>query len=149
MNTQPDVAQQVTQRVEGPVTRSLSWKPSSSWGGHLYVLQAPNGQIKVGRARDVRRRIDNLSTSHAHDLALIAIVYEGGHLEKDLHRELRYERIRSEWFAGTEVTKQTIAQFIGVHIAPSCWPYAYLMSESEASRQRATELLLSRLKAKK
>lgn len=68
----------------------------------LYIIQAKTtGAIKIGRSKDVHKRIRQLQTGCPYKLKLIVHIPGQGHLERSLHQKLRDHRIRrekGEWF---------------------------------------------------
>lgn len=72
--------------------------------GRVYFVQAgESGPIKIGYARNVKRRLSSLQTAHPERLRLVA---EGpgskGH-ERAFHEGLKNFRISGEWFAPNDV----------------------------------------------
>jgi len=74
-------------------------------GADLYIFQmAVTGDFKVGRSSNVRRRIAEIQTSCPHPLRMILHIPGAGHLERDVHAELRKHQTRvrnGEWFYET------------------------------------------------
>lgn len=68
--------------------------------GFVYVVQDGSGLCKIGRAKDVEKRIRSLSTGSSSALTLIASwpCEDAGAREADLHLEWSKERVRGEWF---------------------------------------------------
>jgi len=67
----------------------------------LYILQAhTTGEIKVGRSKDVIRRLHQLQTGCPYTLRLILHAPNQGYREKIIHRLMDYRQIRrnGEWF---------------------------------------------------
>lgn len=68
----------------------------TSWT--TYAIEAANQYlVKIGKATNVERRLDNLQVASPHDLRLLGSV-SGDH-EKRLHRELQRHRVGGEWFS--------------------------------------------------
>lgn len=61
-----------------------------------FIRCGERGPIKIGRASDVRRRLDGLQAANHQELRLLAATRNLS--EKDLHRRFRRFRIRGEWF---------------------------------------------------
>lgn len=62
---------------------------------------ARTGAVKIGRSSDPERRLKELQTSCPHELRIILVLNDQGHLEKSLHKALHeYRTIRGnqEWF---------------------------------------------------
>jgi len=68
--------------------------------GYVYFIQA-NNAIKIGFAKDVRKRMGQLQTSHPDTLILLGM--HGGDVttETSLHTRFSDARIRGEWFQPT------------------------------------------------
>jgi hypothetical protein len=69
----------------------------------VYFIQCggPGGPIKIGRAFEPKRRIDNLQLGCPYKLRLIAKIWCGNEAERveaDLHARLKEHRMRGEWF---------------------------------------------------
>jgi hypothetical protein len=70
-------------------------------GSDLYIIQmAVTGDIKVGRSKDPSQRLKQLQTGCPHPLKIILHVPGKGHLERQIHKKMRYRstRTQSEWF---------------------------------------------------
>lgn len=66
----------------------------------VYVIQGhPLGPVKVGRATDVRVRVDSLQAGNHAPLRILLVFPGGTVLERQLHRRLRNCRVLGEWFA--------------------------------------------------
>jgi hypothetical protein len=68
--------------------------------GFVYVIQDGSGLCKIGRAKNVEKRIRSLSTGSSSDLTLIASwpCSNAGEYEAILHQAWRDVRVRGEWF---------------------------------------------------
>ena len=59
---------------------------------YVYFIQSgKKGPIKIGKAKNIERRIENLQTANAYKLHLIALIkcdncLEARHLEGKIHR---------------------------------------------------------------
>lgn len=74
----------------------------------IYLLRGrPKSPVKIGIARDVEARISTLQTGNPDELHLLASFPGTQADELALHRYLRDERIRGEWFEG-ELTEQVV-----------------------------------------
>lgn len=79
---------------------------------YIYLLRCrPNGPTKIGFAADVEARIRGLQTGNPDQLHLITSI--PGTLEEEtrIHRHLRKERVRGEWFDG-EATRAFVAEVL-------------------------------------
>ena len=74
---------------------------------HVYIIQSgKDGPYKIGMARNVEKRLDELQIGNPQKLYIIAKIYFGTdarayHIEKQLHRMYSRARIRGEWFNKT------------------------------------------------
>jgi hypothetical protein len=68
----------------------------------LYIVQmAVTGDIKIGRTKNISRRMVELQTGCPHTLRLLLLGTGLGSREHSLHHRLRHHRTRhqrSEWF---------------------------------------------------
>jgi hypothetical protein len=73
--------------------------------GHVYVIEAEGGPVKIGIARDPHQRLATLRTAAPLPLRIahIEAVEEksAAHIEKQAHRALAPHRLHGEWFATT------------------------------------------------
>lgn len=73
---------------------------------YVYFVRAGNrGAIKIGVAKDVKKRIDELQIGNAFRLNVIACIPcdcrdQAVGLEQKIHRFFKKQRIRGEWFQG-------------------------------------------------
>jgi len=73
-------------------------------GDSLYLIHNPRipGEVKIGRARNVERRLNVLSACQNFSLVLIQDWPEWGCLERDVHQQLAGRRLTGhpgrEWF---------------------------------------------------
>lgn len=68
----------------------------------VYFIRADeSGLIKIGRARDVRKRFSALQTGSAERLTLLGVIRDrdAEWLERWLHSEFAHARVRGEWFS--------------------------------------------------
>lgn len=68
--------------------------------GYVYVLKADNNLYKIGRAKQLDKRILQLSVQLPYDLVLVASIESDDYanLEKELHNTFTNKRKRGEWF---------------------------------------------------
>lgn len=73
-------------------------------GAHtVYFIQAgKGGAVKIGYAKDVRRRMAELRISCPHDLVLIGAMPGGAEKEAELHAMFWSVHLRGEWFCPCE-----------------------------------------------
>ncbi|MFD6149456.1 GIY-YIG nuclease family protein [Streptomyces sp. NPDC060243] len=62
------------------------------------ICDATATQVKIGRTRNVERRLQSLQTSHPATLRVLWRGQGGGELEAHLHARFASRRIRGEWF---------------------------------------------------
>jgi predicted GIY-YIG superfamily endonuclease len=68
-----------------------------------FILNEDSNAIKIGKAKDVNKRLKTLQTSSPAELKLIKSVQTAGEakaleLEKSLHEEFQVIRLNGEWF---------------------------------------------------
>ncbi|MBI9033412.1 MAG: GIY-YIG nuclease family protein [Bacteroidales bacterium] len=70
--------------------------------GYIYFLNPENekGPIKIGRARNIKQRINQLQTSLPYDLKLIGYIETSNYieLENDIHEKYKNKNLKREWF---------------------------------------------------
>jgi len=67
----------------------------------LYIIQSDKtGAIKIGRTKNIKRRLKQLQTGSPYCLKIILLAEGMGHLEQKLHKDLAALKIRrnGEWF---------------------------------------------------
>ena len=73
---------------------------------YVYFVRAGNrGAIKIGVARNVKRRLETLQTGNPFELKLLATIpcsdkAKALNLDASIHRFFKSQRIRGEWFQG-------------------------------------------------
>lgn len=80
-----------TERVSLPVEMAAAKL------GWVYFIQASCGSIKIGRARNVLYRLNELQCGHPQELKLLAVALDGRR-ETEYHRLFAEHRTRGEWF---------------------------------------------------
>jgi hypothetical protein len=71
----------------------------------LYLIEAIGyGVVKIGRSRDLRVRLRNLSTNHFAELRVIGLCRRAS-TERKLHRLMRAFRLRGEWFTWNDESR--------------------------------------------
>jgi hypothetical protein len=73
--------------------------PGPALGGHKYS----GLHFKIGRSRDVRKRVNNLQTGTSGDLFLHAMEPGSSQRERELHEQFKSERRMGEWFSASPV----------------------------------------------
>jgi hypothetical protein len=93
------------------VPRSLR-TPRSPW---IYVAQAlPSGNLKIGRATDVRHRLVGIQVGTWEEVALlVAVSASAVEPEAELHARFAAHRIRGEWYRPAP----ELLEWVAVHTA--------------------------------
>ncbi|RSU57578.1 hypothetical protein DAH51_09925 [Sphingobium yanoikuyae] len=65
---------------------------------HVYFIGGDRGLVKIGIAKDVRRRLHSLQIGNPAPLRLLASVAGNAALEAHYHRTFADTRVRGEWF---------------------------------------------------
>ena len=81
--------------------------------GYVYVLQADNGLCKIGKAKVLDKRVEQLEVQLPYDLELLVSIEtdDRDSLEKELHEKFADKRKKGEWF---DLTKEDIAYIKGL-----------------------------------
>ena len=75
-----------------------------TWPGPPPGTQPYSGlHFKIGRARDVRKRVQNLRTGTSSKLIVHALEPGSGELEATRHRQFASDRRQGEWFSASPV----------------------------------------------
>ena len=72
-----------------------------------FILNKENNAVKIGRAKDVEKRLKALQTANCNELALIKTIRVNGskearELERSLHQKYNHLRLSGEWFKVSE-----------------------------------------------
>lgn len=67
--------------------------------GYVYFVEIPDGPIKVGIAKNVKKRLETIRTHCPYEIRLLAAIPGGRARERELHAALSDYRMRGEWFA--------------------------------------------------
>ena len=87
----------------------------------MYLYCISDGLLcKFGYSKDPSRRLRSLQTGSSSQLELVhSVLVEGDvcvkHLEKTLHREYAYRRVRGEWFRCTAYEGRTWLTWFQIH----------------------------------
>lgn len=68
----------------------------------LYFIRTECGHFKIGRARDPKLRLKELQHATFAPLTLFASLRGRGREEREWHAAFADDRVRGEWFAGSE-----------------------------------------------
>lgn len=85
---------------------------------HLYFISNGNDSIKIGRSKDVDKRVSYLQTSNHAKLEILCVIEYRGFLEPIIHSCFSEERIRGEWFADCDRIRDFI-DYVYFHPKPS------------------------------
>jgi hypothetical protein len=66
-----------------------------------FILDTERRQVKIGRGKDVRRRVQNLQTGNPSPLQLMGwiMVDDDAQIERRLHQKYQEQRQLGEWFS--------------------------------------------------
>lgn len=91
-----------------------NWKPKTINGSDLYVIaRDDNKALKVGRSKNVNKRLKTLQTSSEVKLKILKVYTDCGYLEKEIHDELkrRGQHIGGEWFKYNQKTFDIVENY--------------------------------------
>ena len=76
-------------------------KPLRRKACFVYLIQAENGLVKIGKTVDIRARLKSLDWASPLKLKLLGVIRSqfADEIEDELHAEFQDVRIRGEWFA--------------------------------------------------
>ena len=97
-------------KIITPGGRTLSTKgeiESSKTKFIYFILNKENNAVKIGRAKDVEKRLKSLQTANCQELTLIKTIRVNGNkeareLEKNLHQKYNHLKLSGEWFKMSE-----------------------------------------------
>ena len=85
--------------------------------GNVYVVQLETGEVKIGQAKDLYRRMANIRCDNPCGVALVAcreLPYDIARtLEKWLHRQLKAYSIRGEWYRKEVLETEIVRRLFG------------------------------------
>jgi hypothetical protein len=86
--------------------------------GFVYVIQDESGLVKIGRTRNVERRMKALSTAASSALTLVAfwVCDDAAEREATEHEFWSDCRVRGEWFRIPENILAVWREFSGMHL---------------------------------
>ena len=76
--------------------------PGGDTAGEVVYFVRAGEAVKIGRTKNLARRLRALATGSAAPLELLAAVPGGRELEARLHRQWRHLHLRGEWFRADE-----------------------------------------------
>ena len=96
---------------------------------HLYIIQSDiTGAIKIGRSKDVQKRLKQLQTGNPYKLKLILELKHQGYIEKQLHRLLKEKKCKckGEWFdfMATGYLPDEITEMLDLDLINSWWDHS-------------------------
>lgn len=102
---------------------------------HLYIFQADDGRVKVGRSSKPRQRRKSLQQASGLTIATVAIFKDRGDEEQALLLHLRPHRLNGEWHKSSPEFRQALTAYFGDHLD---WrqPYSDTKGNEEAERRR-------------
>ena len=89
--------------------RKRAGEVPSSYDTNIYFLRDPDGAIKIGKAVDVKKRIQSLQGGNPRQLTTLLVVQAPRRLEFELHRRFKASRLQGEWFASSPELLDCIA----------------------------------------
>jgi hypothetical protein len=84
------------------------------FGAHLYVIQAADGPIKVGRSNDPAARITKLRAGSSQALTLVAVLNDRGHEEGEIHYAMQEYGLVGEWYQNTKSAVAILVRCLGM-----------------------------------
>jgi hypothetical protein len=85
--------------------------------GVVYFIKSPAGLIKIGRSKDMKRRLVQFRRSYGEGLEVIALVRGGAFLEAELHRDFASDRQHGEWFLDSDRLRARITDLASADAA--------------------------------
>ena len=83
----------------------------------VYFVQAGSrGAIKIGIARNIKKRMDTMQTGNPFKLNLLAAIpcenrLQAQYIESSLHRFFAKQKVRGEWFMNNISVKKAVDRF--------------------------------------
>ena len=105
---------------------------------HLYVVQSASGHIKIGRARNVRTRVEDHRVSNPFEIVCVAIIRDQGCIEREVLRALRMWKVRGEWLHDTKLCRDEIARLLGKRIQ---WRFRLKLYDDAATHKEGAAIL--------
>ena len=98
------------QMISYDLSRDREIKAADLIGFVYLIRESFKGLVKIGRTRDLARRMEGIVTSCPQDITLIGAIYVNDcyKLELDLHKEYESKRYKKEWFSLTDEDVHTI-----------------------------------------
>jgi predicted GIY-YIG superfamily endonuclease len=82
----------------------VSIKLHNDHSGYVYLIEAENGLVKIGRTEDVERRLSSINSASPICVTLLhsEFVKDAVEMERVLHDRFQSKRMRGEWFRLSE-----------------------------------------------
>lgn len=74
----------------------------------VYCIRSECGAVKIGVAKNVQRRLENLQIGSPSKLELVGVLPGGEDVERDLHARFSGQRRRGEWFEDVDKSVSSI-----------------------------------------
>lgn len=100
----------IYEQYAGQVSSNRKKQKNIKDSGYVYFLKADNGLIKIGRSKNLDKRLDHFTTKLPYKLKLVHQIKtnDTNKLEKHFHELYSNRRIRGEWFDLSNDTMQEI-----------------------------------------
>lgn len=82
--------------------------------GYVYVAEAEDGVVKIGKSKNPQKRLRSLSTGSAYDLTLLVKKEVANSSSKESKIQLQFDdhRMRGEWFDASDGVKAKIIEAV-------------------------------------
>ena len=125
---------------------------------HVYAIQDKDGNVKIGRSMQPRKRLIELQCGNANKLTLLAVCYVSNPDEVEKHFHDVFGdlglRISGEWFKPSVIVTIVVNSMMcddlqqASQLAMDCWCYFAKRNENyEEMRRRHTRAKAERMKA--
>lgn len=74
--------------------------PDTPGAGYIYLIKAPSGKFKIGRAKDINNRVATFGVMLPFEIELTHVIPATDYrqAERVLHERFAHRRGRGEWF---------------------------------------------------
>lgn len=103
---------------------------------HLYVMQATDGRVKIGRSIHPEKRLKQLQMIGGMKLTLIGTVHLGGDREGELLGELWEHATIGEWVKNCPEMWDALNAFLGTNLVPVVKPKPPALRKRYARTER-------------
>ncbi len=73
-----------------------------------FIQNLYNGNIKIGKSNNPKKRLKSLQTANSNKLSLVATISESYISENEVHKMFSHFRLTGEWFSYSEQIKDFI-----------------------------------------